>query len=88
MDEIDDFGFVEHGFLSNNNRHDIRDDKVLRITLNGSLKDRNDLQFSEGHDGISIVNSLNGQPYQIKDIIVPLKQLVNENTYSLRESLY
>ena len=85
MDEIDDFGFVEHGFLSNNNRHDIRDDKVLRITLNGSLKDRSDLQFSEGHDGISIVNSLNGQPYQIKDIIVPLKQLVNENTYSLRE---
>ena len=85
MDEIDDFGFIEHGFLSNNNRYDIRDDKVLRITLNGSLKDRYDLQFSERHDGISIVNSLNGQPYQIKDIIVPLKQLVNENTYSLRE---
>lgn len=85
MDEIDDYGFVEHGFLSNNDRYDIRDDKVLRITLNGAFKDRQDIQFSEEHDGISIINSLNGQPYQIKDIIVPLKQLVNENTYSLRE---
>ena len=85
MDGIDDYGFVEHGFLSNNDRYDIRDDKVLRITLNGAFKDRWDIQFSEEHDGISIVNSLNGQPYQIKDIIVPLKQLVNENTYSLRD---
>ncbi len=85
MEEIDDYGFIEHGFLSNNHRYDIRDDKVLRITVNGQFKDRWDLQFSEEHDGISIVNSLNGQPYQIKDIIVPLKQLVNENTYSLRD---
>ena len=85
MDKIDDFGFVEHGFLSNNNRYDIRDDKVLRITLNGSAKHRSDVQFSEEHSGVSIVNALNGQPYQIKDIVVPLKKLSDENTYSLRD---
>lgn len=85
MDKIDDFGFIEHGFLSNNNRYDIRDDKVLRITVNGSAKQRSDVQFSEEHDGVSIVNALNGQPYQIKDIVVPLKKLSDENTYSLRD---
>lgn len=85
LDAIEDYGFVEHGFLSNNNRFDIRDDKVLRITMNGGLKHRDDLLFSELHDGISVVNPINGNPYQIKDIVVPLKQLVNENTYSLRD---
>ena len=85
MDDIEDRGYIEHGFLSNNNRHDIRDDKVLKITVNGSLKHRDDLVFSELHDGVSMVNPINGHPYQIKDIVVPLKQLVDENTYSLRD---
>lgn len=85
LDKVDDFGYVVHGVLSNNSRYDIRDDKVLRITVNGSLKDRSELIFSELHDGISVSNPINGQPYQIKDIIVPLQQLVNENTYSLRD---
>ncbi len=80
----DDYGFIEHGFLSNNNRYDIRDDKVLRITVDGSNLHRSSLLFSEEHDGISITDPDNGKPYQIKDIIVPLKQLTDENTYSLR----
>lgn len=84
LDPIEDFGFINHGFLSNNNRHDIRDDKVLRITVRGSLKHRDDIQFSEEHAGISITNPTNGWPYQIKDIVVPLHGLENENTYTAR----
>ena len=83
-DKPDDYGFIEHGYLSNNNRYDIRDDKVLRITVDGSNLHRNSLLFSEEHDGISILDPDNGKPYQIKDIIVPLKQLTDENTYTLR----
>lgn len=79
-----DRGFIQHGVLSNNNRFDIRDDKVLRIVVNGALKSRDDLIFSELHQGVSIVNALNGQPYQVKDIIVPLKDLSDDNTYDLR----
>lgn len=82
--QIDDYGFVQYGYLSNNNRFDIRDDKVLRITLDGKTLSRSDLKFSEEHDGVSVNDPSNGLPYQIKDIIVPLKQLVNEDTYSLR----
>ncbi len=85
LDPIEDYGFIQHGFLSNNNRFDIRDDKVLRITIDGKLRHRDDVLFSEEHDGISVSNPINGLPYQIKDIVVPLKGLTNENTYSLRD---
>lgn len=86
LDAIEDTGYIEHGFLSNNNRHDIRDDKVLRIVVNGSVKHRDDLLFSELHDGISITNPINGHPYQIKDIVVPMRGLTQGNTYTLRQA--
>jgi hypothetical protein len=79
-----DYGFIQHGVLSNNNRFDIRDDKVLRITVDGAVHHRDDVVFSELHSGISVVNAENGLPYQIDDIVVPLKNLTDENTYSLR----
>ena len=84
LDEIEDYGFIEHGVFSNNSRFDIRDDKVLRITLDGNLKHREDIVFSELHSGISVTNPINGLPYQIKDIVVPLRELTDENTYTLR----
>lgn len=80
-----DYGFIEHGVLSKNNRFDLRDDKVLRITVDGKLLDRTDVKFAEEDSGVSIVNSVNGLPYQIKDIVVPLRNLVNTDTYVLRE---
>lgn len=80
-----DVGFIEHGVLSNNNRFDLRDDKVLRIVVDGSLKTRADFTFSEMHSGVSIVNPINGRPYQIKDVVLPLRHLTQEDTYSLRE---
>lgn len=83
--EPGDYGFIINGMLSNNNRFDIRDDKVLRITVDGAMCHRDDLVFSESHSGVAISDPSNGKPYQIKDIVVPLKELVNENTYSMRE---
>ena len=83
-DKPDDYGFIEHGVLSNNSKFDIRDDKVLRIIVDGALYHRNELTFSETTQGISVTDARNGLPYQIKDIVVPLKGLTDENTYSLR----
>lgn len=80
-----DVGFIEHGVLSNNNKYDIRDDKVLRILFDGKLITRDDMIFSEFHSGVSIINALNGRPYQVKDIVVPLRGLTQDDTYSLRE---
>lgn len=81
-----DLGFVEHGTLSNNNRFDIRDDKVLRIVVDGALKTREDLIFSELHSGVSIINALNGSPYMVKDVLVPVKSNTTTDTYILRNN--
>ena len=85
LDEVEDYGFIEHGFLSNNSKFDIRDDKVMRITVDGDLKTRDELQFSEEHSGVNIIHALNGKPYQIKDIVVPVDTYTVGSAYDLRE---
>jgi len=85
-EKADNTGFIEHGVLSNNRRFDIRDDRVMRIVSGGSFKTRDDMVFSELHPGVSIVNALNGQPYMIKDIVVPLREVVDVDTYVLRDA--
>lgn len=82
---IEDKGFIVHEVLSDNDRYNLRDDKVLRITVKGALKHRDDVLFSEKHEGISIINAVNGQPYQVKEVIVPLKSITLDETYALRE---
>lgn len=85
LDDDGDYGFIVHGVLSDNNKYDIRDDKVLRITVDGKLKTRADMIFSEFHSGISVIDALNGMPYQVKDIVVPFRGLASEDTYTARE---
>lgn len=81
----EDKGFIVHGVLSDNDRYNIRDDKVLRITVKGKLKHRDQLVFSEEHDGVSVINEINGLPYHVRDVIVPLKDITLDETYTLRE---
>lgn len=84
LSKVSDYGFIEYGLISNNKRFDIRDDRVLRITLDGALKTREELIFSETNAGTNNLNLLNGRPYQIRDMISPLMGLTPEQTYSLR----
>lgn len=85
-DDVEDTGFIKHGYLSNNNRFDLRQDKVLRIVVDGSLKHRDDIEFSEEHSGAQIAHVDNGKPYQIKDIWVPMTGFSDSlNTYTLRQ---
>lgn len=81
---VEDYGFVEHGVLSNNSRFDVRDDKVLRITVGGAVRLRKDLLFSENTSGVSVVNALNGAPYQIRDVVIPIRGYTDKETYALR----
>lgn len=80
-----DVGFIDHGLLSNNNRFDIRDDKVIRITVDGSLYERNELEYAENNSGVLVPDARNGSPYLIRDIIVPTVDLTEKGTYELRE---
>ncbi|MNU48727.1 hypothetical protein D3C71_376510 [compost metagenome] len=80
-----EFGFVQNGLLSRNRRFDIRDDKVMRMIVRGRTLTRDKLKFAEDHSGVYLTTEVkNGSPYQIDDVVVPLRGLVDENTYSLR----
>lgn len=85
MEPPAEFGFVNLGLLSRNKRFDIRDDKVMRIIVRGQTLTRDKLKFAEEHSGVYLTNVVkNGSPYLIDDVVVPLRNLVDENTYSLR----
>ena len=86
IDPIEDSGFIQHGYLSRNYKFDIRDDKVLRMTVGGGIKHRSDLEFAEDHDQVHVINAVNGQPYQIKDIIVPVHYVLPVDTYAYRQA--
>jgi hypothetical protein len=79
-----DVGFVKWGLLSENNRYDIREDKVLRIIVGGQLYDRSELQFQEDNAAILVPDASNGKPYLIRDIVVPLRGTTVTDTYTLR----
>lgn len=86
-----DTGYVFHGVLSANNKYNIRDDKVLRIVVDGKVRLREDLKFAE--DGITAMfgSVPNGAPYGIRDIIVPMNEYLIggvskvDKTYELRD---
>lgn len=75
-----DAGFIEYGALSTNNRFDIRDDKIVRIIVNGSLYHREELQFGEDDFEVKVVDSRNGAPYAIRDVFVPMNAYLNNGT--------
>ena len=82
--DLGDRGFVSHGVLSNNNRFDIRDDKVLHIAIGGAVYDRSELSFAETHSGVNVPGVPNGSPYVIRDVVVPLRGTTNAKTYESR----
>lgn len=80
-----DVGFIEHGYLSNNNRFDLRDDKVQRVVVGGRLYTKDELEFSEEHSGVSVTHQDNGKPYMVKDMLVPVKPYTVNDMYELRD---
>jgi hypothetical protein len=82
---LGDRGFVSHGVLSNNNKFDIRDDKVLHISVGGGVYDRSELTFAEEHSGVNVEGVPNGSPYVVRDVVVPMRGTTNAKTYELRD---
>lgn len=80
-----DVGFIEHGYLSNNNRFDLRDDKVQRVVVGGRLYTKDELEFSEEHSGVAVSHQDNGKPYMVKDMLVPVKPYTVQDMYELRD---
>lgn len=80
-----DFGFIEHGVLSNNNRFDVRDGRITRVVVDGALHTLDELVFSESSNQVAPLSPTNGKPYLVKDIFVPLKPFTEPDTWALIE---
>lgn len=85
QDTEQDKGWVQYQLLSKNGRFNIRDDKVLRIIANGALYDRSELKFAENDSGVSVLDPINGRPYLVRDIIVPMRGETLSDTYAMRD---
>ena len=85
LQPVDDTGFVMWGRLSNNHRFDIRDDKVQTVQVGGKTFRKSDLLYAETDPGNLNPVATNGQPYRIADLLVPMRDLVNTNTYAYRQ---
>jgi hypothetical protein len=81
----DEIGFVSYNMLSRNGIFNIRDDRVMRIIAAGKIFQQDELVYSEGDGTVSLPVSVpNGSPYSIEEIVVPLRQLVDTDTYTMR----
>lgn len=79
-----EYGFVVNGALSRNGHYNLRDDKVIRIVVEGALKHRSDLSFIEDSPMAQMTGVRNGAPYVIEDVVVPIEGLTGTETYAYR----
>jgi len=75
---VPDIGFVQYGVLSYNNKYDIRHDKVNRVNIRGALYRWDELNYGEDDFDIHVVDVMNGSPYSIRDIIVPMNDYLHQ----------
>lgn len=81
-----DVGFVQYGQLSRNNRYNVREDKVQRIVVRGSVKKPSEVSYPEDGPGLSVGGIANGDPYAIEEVIVPVSRFTETGTVELREA--
>ena len=77
--------FIKYGLMSRNSYYNLRDDRVQRIVVDGRVMLKEQLKFSEDDSAVLIPNAENGLPYSVRDIIVPVRNFLEEDTYSYRE---
>lgn len=81
-----DAGFVENGMLSYDGRYDIRDDRVLQITLGGrGAVDRSTITFAENDTGVRVPQTYEGRPYEVSAVPVPIRGVSDYDTYKYRD---
>lgn len=84
MRKVSEFGFVRNGRLSYDHEFDIRDDKVMIVNLQGGIRTVGECVFNEDTATFDFASSMNGMPYEIKDIVIPLTRYTGLDTYTLK----
>lgn len=76
-------GFVENGAISKDGKYDIHDDKVMHISVNGMVRSPNQVKFYEDKPTWEPNSPVNGTPYQVVNMAVPLRSFTEAGTYPL-----
>ena len=84
VEPILETNFIKYGLLSRNSYYNLKDDRVQRIVVDGKVILKENLKYSEDDSAILVPNAENGLPYSIRDIIVPVRNFLEEDTYSYR----
>ena len=84
MPDVAESGFAAWDELSYNGKFNIRDNHVQRVIVAGRTFAKSQLVFAEDQSTASTAPFANGSPYQIQDIVVPLRSFVDQDTYDLR----
>ncbi|MNY00540.1 hypothetical protein D3C86_1330390 [compost metagenome] len=80
-----EYGWVENGLLSRNNRWNLRDDKVFRVIADGRIFTRDELSWAEDRPAVILGNVRNGAPYQVTEPLIPLRGVTYQSAYEMRE---
>jgi len=67
-------GFSKAGILSADSKYDLRNDRNIRIVVDGVIKTRNEVKFAE--DSLGNV-TLDGRPYSIQEYRFPMENFVS-----------
>lgn len=79
-----EYGFVENGLLSRNNRWNLRDDRVVRVVADGRLWSKDELSWAEDRPEVILDNVRNGAPYQVVAPLIPLRGLTQTEAFYLK----
>lgn len=77
-------GFVKYGKLSRNRKYNARTGKVQRYVVRGKVLPRSKLNFSEDTGSVSSP-VINGEPYSVEEVVVPIGNFTADSTYNLRD---
>jgi len=80
---INEKGFINDGALSVDGEYNIRDSKSVIVTAAGKRVLISNV-VTEEQNSYTMLNPLNGYPYQIQDAIVPIRKYYNVDTYLFR----
>lgn len=83
--DANEFGYVINGRFSVDDQFDVRDDKITRVCVGGRLKLIDEVTYNENDPTFALLDPLNGKPYIVKDIVVPLRSISGLDTYSYRD---
>lgn len=80
-----EFGWVQHGYLSDNNSYDVREGISYAAFVGGEFRRKDELSFYEDNIGVDNSTPTMATPYVLHEYFAPFKALPFKDTYALQD---